>query len=154
MVEKSLSSKWNWLFLFHLLEKSVASLTTKTKRGQFFISHWHRLSLAMLSLSSTQEFRDGPTLSWEKPEWHRSQRQQQQLTGWRGASGLGTVPQSWAGRICRASNNASSARREMVDTVEGRRGKSGERKHSSGGVVQKIDDSVSKKKWQFLFLLV
>lgn len=37
MVEKSLSSKWNRLFLFHLLETSVASLPTETKRRQFFI---------------------------------------------------------------------------------------------------------------------
>lgn len=36
MVENSLSSKWNRLLLFHLLETSVASPPTKTKRGQFF----------------------------------------------------------------------------------------------------------------------
>lgn len=141
MVEKSLSSKWNWLFLFHLLEKSIASLTTKTNVGGFSFPLTATYSCNSFPvLHVTQEFRDGPTLCWEKPEWHGSQ-----LTGWRGASGLGTVPQSWVGWVCRASNNASSARRETVDTVEERKGKSRQRKHSSESVGWKIDDSISKK---------
>lgn len=58
--------------------------------------------------------------SEKKPELHGSQRLQ--LTGWRGVSELGKVPQSWAGQICRDPNSASSARIERVDTVGGHKG--------------------------------
>lgn len=63
MVEKSLSSKWNRLFLFHLLEESIASLTTKkTNAGSFFIPTDSNLLLLCGSSPPRQEFRDGPTI--------------------------------------------------------------------------------------------